>query len=78
MFVIEFEQGANNKEIYDIKMLLYFRIVFEPLRSKRHIPQCPRFQKYGQTKSSCHRKPKCIKCAGDHFSIDCFRKTRSG
>ena len=31
-------------------------------------------QKYGHTKSFCHRKPKCIKCAGDHFSIDCPRK----
>ena len=30
MFVIEFEQHTNNKDIYDIKMLLHSRIVFEP------------------------------------------------
>ena len=76
MFVIEFEQQTNNKDIYDIKMLLHSRIVFEPPRPKRQIPQCARCQKYGHTKSFCHRKPKCIKCAGDHFSIDCPRKTR--
>ena len=58
-------------------MLLYSRIVLEPPRPKRQIPQCARCQKYGHTKSFCHRKPKCIKCAGDHFSIDCPRKTRS-
>ena len=77
MFVIEFEQQTNNKDIYDIKMLLHSRIVFEPPRPKRQIAQCARCQKYGHTKSFCHRKPKCIKCAGDHFSIDCPRKTRS-
>lgn len=77
MFVVEFEQNSNNKQIFQIKSLLHSRIVFEPPRPKREIPQCANCQKYGHTKAYCHRKPKCIKCAGDHLSIDCARKTRS-
>ena len=77
MFVVEFEQQTNNKEIYEIKGLLHLRIDFEPPRPKRQIPQCANCQRYGHTKSFCHRKPKCIKCAGDHLSKNCSRQTRS-
>ena len=34
-------------------------------------------QLYGHTKSYCRRSPKCVKCAGDHLTAQCQRKTRS-
>ena len=52
-------------------------VTFEPPRPKHEIPQCAKCQQYGHTKAYCHRQPRCIKCAGDHLSIDCSRKTRS-
>ena len=76
MFIVEFEQEENNKDIYQIKYLLNRKIQFEPPRPKRQMPECTNCQKYGHTKSFCHRKPKCIKCAGD-LSKDYSRKTRS-
>lgn len=77
MFVVELVQNSNNKEIYKIKSLLHSRISFEPPHPKRELPQCSRCQQYGHTKSGCRRQPKCIKCAGNHASSDCERKSRS-
>lgn len=77
LFVIELEPKANNREIYDIKGLFHSRVTFEPPRAKKEIPQCSNCQRYGHTKSCCHRKPTCIKCAGEHTSALCSRKTRS-
>lgn len=77
MFVVELKPNDNNKTIYDLKSLLNCRIIFEPPRPKRSIPQCSNCQQYGHTKAYCYRKPKCIKCAGDHHSIECSRKERS-
>lgn len=77
MFVVELEQKSNNKEIYNITSLLHSRVIFEPPRPKRSLPQCSRCQHYGHTKSGCRRQPKCIKCAGDHASASCEKTTRS-
>ena len=77
MFVIEIEPKESNKDIYKIKSLLHCRVIFEPPRTKKHIPQCANCQQYGHTKSFCHRIPKCIKCAGNHSSKDCQQKLPS-
>lgn len=77
MFTVELKQKENNKSVYDIKSLLHCRVIFEPPRPKREIPQCGNCQQYGHTKTYCRRSPKCIKCAGDHLSAKCSRKTRS-
>lgn len=52
-------------------------VTFEPPRSKRDIPQCANCQQYGHTKGYRGRKPKCIKCAGNHSSSNCARKDKS-
>lgn len=77
LFVVELEPKENNKEIYNIKSLLHSRIVFEPPHPKRELPQCSNCQHYGHTKAYCRRSPMCIKCAGNHASVDCPRKSRS-
>lgn len=74
LFDIDLKLSPNNKEIYTIKSLMYTRIIFEPPRPKKTIPQCTNCQQYGHTKSFCKRKPKCIKCAGSHLSKDCVKK----
>lgn len=74
IFIIELKPDTNNKEVYNIKTLLHCRMYFEPPRPAREIPQCSNCQQYGHTKKYCRRKPKCIKCAGDHLSALCSRK----
>lgn len=35
------------------------------------IPQCTRCQLYGHTKNFCRRPYACVKCSGDHPTINC-------
>ena len=74
LFEVDLKLKSNNHEIYSIKSIMYCRISFEPPRPKKSIPQCTNCQQYGHTKSFCKRKPKCIKCAGNHLSKNCERK----
>ena len=43
---------------------------------KREIPQCIRCQRYGHTKNFCHKNPRCVKCAQDHFTSECPQKSK--
>ena len=75
--IVELKQNENNKLIYETKSLLHCRVIIEPPRPKRELPQCANCQQYGHTKTYCRRSPKCIKCAGNHNSADCTKKGRS-
>lgn len=78
IFFIELKQNPNNKTIYKIKYLFQriYRIIFEPPRPKRIIPQCANCQRYGHIKHFCHRSPRCVKCAGDHTTKTCHMKEK--
>jgi len=41
----------NNKDIYKIEHILHRKVIFEPPRPKRTLPQCTTCQKYGHTKN---------------------------
>jgi hypothetical protein len=77
IFYVELVPDSSNKQIYDTKYLLQCRITFEPPHPRREIPQCGNCQRYGHTKKFCHRKPRCVKCAGEHLTSECSRKVRS-
>lgn len=77
MFNIDLKPAPNNAQIYKIETLLHCRVKFEPPHHKREIPQCSNCQRYGHTKSFCHHKARCVKCAGSHPTIQCPRKERS-
>lgn len=53
------------------------KIRFEPPHVKREVMQCQNCQRYGHSKNYCHRSPRCVKCAGDHLTKNCERKTKS-
>lgn len=76
LFNVELEMQPNNKEVYDIKGLLYTSVSVEPPHPKREIPQCTNCQSFVHTKGYCFRDPKCVKCAETHATKDCPRKTR--
>ena len=71
LFFIELEPDENNKDIYKINKLLNTIITFEPLKTKRNIPQCIRCQAWGHTKNYCFRNPACVKCTGTHLTSNC-------
>lgn len=74
MYFVDLMPNPGNK----IQFLLNCRVVvFEPPRAKRQIPQCATCQRYGHTKGYCFRKPRCVKCAGNHATANCHKKERS-
>lgn len=77
IFYIDLKPQSNNKDIYNLKSILNCKVTFEAPKPKREIPQCTSCQQYGHTKKFCHRQPKCVKCAGNHHTVDCPRKERS-
>lgn len=76
LFFVEIEQGPNNKSIYDVMFLCHSRVKIEPPRFKREVPQCVNCQRYGHTRSYCHRRARCVKCAGDHLTTLCAWKDK--
>ncbi|CAH0389637.1 unnamed protein product [Bemisia tabaci] len=72
IFHILFENTQDVEEIFSIKSILHTRIVVEPLKKGDDVvPQCLRCQAYGHTRKYCFRAPRCVRCAGDHFSDKC-------
>lgn len=76
IFYVDLKPKANNKDIYNIKLLMNTCVQFEAPHAKREIPQCTRCQRYGHTKNYCYNNPRCVKCAENHLTSDCPRKTR--
>jgi hypothetical protein len=77
MFFVDLKPAPNNKDILKVEFLQQCKIKFEPPRHKRETAQCTNCQRYGHTKNYCHLHPRCVNCAGDHFSLHCQRKDRS-
>uniref|UniRef100_A0A1B0GHS3 Putative nucleic-acid-binding protein from transposon x-element n=1 Tax=Lutzomyia longipalpis TaxID=7200 RepID=A0A1B0GHS3_LUTLO len=76
MFNVNLERKDSNKEIYKINRMLHCVVEFQPPRAKRELPQCCRCQQFGHTKAYCSRKPRCVKCSGEHLTAECPRKER--
>jgi hypothetical protein len=68
MFSVELKPAPNNKDIFLVEYLQQCKIKFEPPKHKEDIAQCANCQRYGHTKNYCHLRPRCVKCAGDHFT----------
>lgn len=77
LFFVELKPNENNKDVYEIDLILNHRVKFEPPHKKREIPQCAKCQRYGHTKGFCNRDPRCVKCAGSHTTVECHKKERS-
>lgn len=77
LFFIDLKRNENNQEIYNVRKLLNLIVTFEPPHIKQTIPQCMRCQRHGHTKNFCTRTPRCVKCAGNHFTKDCTRTERN-
>ena len=73
---IDIKPSGNNKDIYNITTLLHTIVHFEAPHTKREIPQCMRCQQFGHTKNYCRNNPRCVKCAAQHLTSECPRKTK--
>jgi hypothetical protein len=71
LFMLTFDNKEDVEKIYNIKSILHMRVKIEPLRKTSNlIPQCKNCQGFNTTKY-CHREPRCVKCTGEHHTIQC-------
>lgn len=76
MFFVDLEPKPNNKDIYNLELIMNLRVKFEPPHQRREIPQCTKCQRYNHTQRFCHHSPRCVKCAGNHATEACLRKVK--
>lgn len=68
---VELTKDVNSNLIYDLETLYYCKIIVEPRRKSRDIPQCTNCQRFNHTKNYCKLSPRCVKCTGDHHYTQC-------
>ncbi|UYV71775.1 hypothetical protein LAZ67_9000338 [Cordylochernes scorpioides] len=76
LVLVELPKNEQNKKIYGITELLYQKIAVESFRTTNRVTQCFNCQGFGHGQLNCFLKPKCVKCAEEHHSKDCPRKSR--
>lgn len=71
MQFVNLENTPNVKNIYNIEYLLNTKVIIEPPRPTRNIPQCARCMTYGHTQKYCYRRARCVRCGQGHATKDC-------
>ncbi|GFS70244.1 nucleic-acid-binding protein from transposon X-element [Trichonephila clavipes] len=77
LFLVVLKRNEENKQIFQITNIGFFRVVIEPLRGSSMPPQCYRCQEFYHHSRLCNRAPKCLKCSGSHLTSDCKKSTKS-
>ncbi|XP_060870450.1 uncharacterized protein LOC132944915 [Metopolophium dirhodum] len=74
LFFVDLYRQNNNKDIFNITSLLDTKVIIEkPHQSRRGPPQCHNCQAYGHTDNYCQHESRCVKCGGDHRSVNCTK-----
>ena len=71
VFSLVFKPGTQIKELLKIKRLCFCTIQWERYKNNRLVTQCFNCQGFHHIADKCHKKPRCLKCAGDHNTKNC-------
>ncbi|GFU23043.1 nucleic-acid-binding protein from transposon X-element [Trichonephila clavipes] len=71
------KKNEENKQIFQITNIGFFRVVIEPLKGSSMPPNCYRCQEIYHHSRLCNRAPKCLKCSGSHLTADCKKSMKS-
>ncbi|GFW90424.1 nucleic-acid-binding protein from transposon X-element [Trichonephila clavipes] len=63
LFLVTLLRNPENKGIFNIKNIGFFRVSVEPLNKSTLPPQCYRCQEFFHHSRICTRAPKCLKCS---------------
>ena len=74
LFFVSLEPKDNNKEVYDLKVLLHTRIQVESPKPRPDVLQCMRCQRFGHSKAYCTLAYVCVKCGDNHDNRECPKK----
>jgi hypothetical protein len=67
------DRTENIPKIYEISNIRGMRVEVTPYRKTGLLPQCKNCQRWGHTKSYCHKESRCAKCAGKHTTESCSK-----
>ena len=76
IFRVTFDYNTDINKIYRINTVQNVKVLIEPMKTSKLIPQCKNCQAWGHTRRYCHRAPRCVKCAEKHLTNQC-KKNKS-
>ncbi|GFX57854.1 nucleic-acid-binding protein from transposon X-element [Trichonephila clavipes] len=77
LFLVTLLRNPENKGIFNIKNIGFFRVSVEPLNKSTLPPQCYRCQEFFHHSRFCARAPKCLKCSGGHLTSECTKSAKA-
>ncbi|GFU91708.1 nucleic-acid-binding protein from transposon X-element [Trichonephila clavipes] len=77
LFLVVLKRNEENKQIFQITNIGFFRVLIEPLKGSSMPPQCYRCQEFYHHSRLCYTAPKCLKSSGSHLTTECKKSTKS-
>ena len=77
LYRVELEPKENNREVLDLKTILYTKVKVELPKKIGSVPQCKKYQAIGHSQNYCQRTPRCVKCGENHLSTACTKPRES-
>lgn len=74
LFVAVLRPGLNNKRIYNERYLCGLCVKFQAYKEPDRPRQCHRCQRFGHSSMYCTAQTRCVKCAGNHLSVECKKE----
>lgn len=74
VFHVKFAPSTNVSDVYKVKRLCYCVVSWGKFNKPKRITQCYKCQSFGHVSANCYKKPKCVKCAGEHNTKECPQK----
>lgn len=71
IFLLSLSNNSDTKELIKIKYILHQKVYFENIRKQEGIGMCHRCQKIGHSAANCFMNPRCVKCSGEHLTVNC-------
>lgn len=78
LVLVVLDLSPEGKKVFNVKTIDGLSgIKIETPRNKGIPGQCHRCQMYGHSARNCHARPRCVKCIGDHETVNCPRPKKA-
>lgn len=73
IYCLSLPRVKESDAIYDVRGMLYTRVIIEDYENKDGPPQCKRCQAFSHTANYCLMPARCVRCGDHHQAKDCTR-----
>lgn len=77
IWVVTLENKEQIESIMKIKYVCHVVVHWEKYKGSKSLTMCFNCQEFNHLASNCYKKPKCMKCSGDHPSNTCTKDSNS-